>query len=177
MVYKSVIKILTTKVSVSSCCLNFKNTVINRQKRHIKCPTTKVKNKNSFFFFCFIIHTICNSSRSGFIDNTKNIQARNCTSVFGRLPLRIIKISRDGDNRVGDLVPKIVTGDLFHFDEDHRRNLFGVICFFLVFVFHLDNRFIEVVTFNHKRPVTNILLNLRVIDLPPNKALRIKHRV
>ena len=51
MIHNSLIKIFAAKVRVAICRQNFENTLVDRQKRHIKGSTAKVEN-NYIFFLC-----------------------------------------------------------------------------------------------------------------------------
>ncbi|KAF4348989.1 hypothetical protein F8388_010011 [Cannabis sativa] len=48
-VHDSVIKIFSTKMCISTCSQNFKDTIINGQDTDIKSTTTKIKHQNILF--------------------------------------------------------------------------------------------------------------------------------
>ena len=52
------------------------------------------------------------------IDDPENIETRNAASILGCLSLRIIKISRDGYNRIFDVHSQILFSSFLHFSQD-----------------------------------------------------------
>jgi hypothetical protein len=91
-----VIKIFTTKVSVTIGGFDFEDTLLNLQNRDIKGTTTQIVDSNNLV--TFLVKTKCKGSGGGLVDDTEHIQSRNFTSVFGGLTLGVVEISRDSDN-------------------------------------------------------------------------------
>ncbi|KAF5804503.1 putative glutamate dehydrogenase, NAD-specific [Helianthus annuus] len=89
MVHHSVIKVLSTKMSVTSGRFDLKDTLFNRQKRHIKSTTTKIKDQHVLLANTgrLLVKTISDSSSGWLIDDTHDIETRNNTSILGGLPL------------------------------------------------------------------------------------------
>ncbi|CAA6673344.1 unnamed protein product [Spirodela intermedia] len=70
---------------------DLENSVVNGQDTDIKGPTSKVEYKD-ILLTPFLIQTVCNGSRGGFIDYSCNVEARNYTSILGGLPLSIVEV-------------------------------------------------------------------------------------
>ena len=113
MLSKFLIKIFTTKMSVTSSGNDLENTVINGKKRHIEGTTSQIED-NNILFSLLLVHTVSNSGSSGLIDDTENIQTGDESSILGGLTLGIIEISRDCDNGMLDLTTKVSLGNLLH---------------------------------------------------------------
>ncbi|KAK3023284.1 hypothetical protein RJ639_044255, partial [Escallonia herrerae] len=100
MVHHSVIKILTSKMGISSCRFNLKNTLFNGKQGDIKSAATKIKDEHIFLTNArsLLVKTVGNCSGSWLIDNTHDIQSGNYTGILGSLALGIIEVCRNSDN-------------------------------------------------------------------------------
>ena len=123
-------------MGVSSCCLDLEYTIVNGQKRDIKCSSSKIVNED-LAFVSNAVKTICNRSSRWLVYDSKDVQAGNGSGVLRRLSLAVIKVSGNGDNRVIDLAlskqlsyphaedieiyfsTKIFSGDIFHLTKNH----------------------------------------------------------
>uniref|UniRef100_A0A6N2NCI3 Uncharacterized protein n=1 Tax=Salix viminalis TaxID=40686 RepID=A0A6N2NCI3_SALVM len=103
-VHHSVVKILTSKMGISSSGFHLKDTLLDGKKRYIKSTTTQIKNQHILLpnTCCLLVKTISNGSSSGLVDNTHNIQPSNNSSVLCGLSLRVIEVSRDSNHGVLD---------------------------------------------------------------------------
>uniref|UniRef100_A0A6N2NFH5 Uncharacterized protein n=2 Tax=Salix viminalis TaxID=40686 RepID=A0A6N2NFH5_SALVM len=99
-VHHSVVKILTSKMGISSSGFHLKDTLLDGKKRYIKSTTTQIKNQHILLpnTCCLLVKTISNGSSSGLVDNTHNIQPSNNSSVLCGLSLRVIEVSRDSNH-------------------------------------------------------------------------------
>ena len=78
-------------MSITICCHNLEDTVINGKQRDIKRTTSKIKNQNILLSF-LLVQTIGDGSGSGLVDDSHDGHARNGTSILGGLPLGIVEI-------------------------------------------------------------------------------------
>lgn len=62
---------------------------------------TKLYNVTEAIIYLFV-QTVGDSSSCRFIDDTKDIQSRNCPCIFGGLALRVIKVGRHSHYSIGD---------------------------------------------------------------------------
>ena len=122
-------------MGVSSCCLDLEYTIVNGQKRDIKCSSSKIVNED-LAFVSNAVKTICNRSSRWLVYDSKDVQAGNGSGVLRRLSLAVIKVSGNGDNRVRDLAlcysrypcteagknyfsSKVFFSDVFHLTKNH----------------------------------------------------------
>ena len=75
---KTIIKVLTTQVSVTSSGLNFKDTHFDGQKGHIESSSSKIEDEHVTLALDLLVETVSNGGSSGFVDDTQDVQARNC---------------------------------------------------------------------------------------------------
>ncbi|WVZ07375.1 hypothetical protein V8G54_020721 [Vigna mungo] len=103
-------------MSVSSCGLDFKDTLLNGEERNVKSTTSQIKDQDILFAntSSFLVKPVCNSCSSWLIYYSHNIEASNDSGIFGGLTLRVIEVSRHGDNSVLHICPKISLCNLPH---------------------------------------------------------------
>jgi hypothetical protein len=64
---------------------------------------------NSDFLVLFLVETVSEGSSSRFVDNAEDFEAAIFACIFGRVPLRVVEVSRDGDNRLSDLFAELAS--------------------------------------------------------------------
>jgi hypothetical protein len=99
-VYKTVVKVFSTEVSVTGCGLDFKDTLFNDQKGDIEGSSTKIEDKNITLAGDFLVETVGDSGSRGLVDNTKDVQTRNGASILSGLTLGVIEIRGNCDDGI-----------------------------------------------------------------------------
>ena len=89
-------------MGVSSCCLDFENTIVDGQERDIKGSSSKIVN-DDLTFVTSAVKTVCDGGGGWLVYDPKDIQAGNGAGIFRGLSLIVIKIGRNCDDRVDDL--------------------------------------------------------------------------
>ena len=117
---ETIVEVLTTQVSVTSSGLDFEDTHFDGQKGHIESSSSKIKDEHITLTLDLLVKTISNGSSSGFIDDTQDVQARNCAGILCGLMLQVIEVGRDGDDCVVTIDAKIRFSSLLHLEENHR---------------------------------------------------------
>ena len=112
---------------IAVCAQDFNKFIADFQDRHVERPTTKVEDTD-FFFFLFV-QTIRQSGGSRFVNDPRNIQARNLSRVFRGLALSVVEVGRHCDHGLVDLVAKIVFCSFLEFAQNQRRNFRGRVFF------------------------------------------------
>jgi hypothetical protein len=92
---KRVIKVLTTKVCITSGGLHGEDTAANVEERNIEGSPSKIEDEDVFLSLGLTVKTVGNGCSSGLVDDTENIKARNGTGILGRETLRVVEIGRD----------------------------------------------------------------------------------
>jgi hypothetical protein len=78
--------------------LNLEDTFIKREKGDIESTTTEIENEDVFNTFGLSIKTVGNGSSGWLIDDSKDIESRDRSSILGGLSLSIVEISWDSDD-------------------------------------------------------------------------------
>lgn len=130
-----------------------------------------------FFSITLLIQTIGDGGGSGFVDDSEHVEARDGTSILGGLSLVVIKIGGNGDNGVFDGFSYEGFSYLFHFDQDHGGDFFGVE--FLLFTLELNDDLGLVIRagFDLEWPVFDVFLDNGVVKLSSDEPLGIKNSV
>ena len=116
---KAVVKVLTTKVSVTSSGLDLEDTLLNGKERDIEGTSTKIEDEDVLLTLLLLVKTVGNGSGSGLVDDTENVEASNQTGILGSLALRVVEVCGDGDDSVVNGATKVRLGGLAHLGEDH----------------------------------------------------------
>ena len=114
------VQIVTAEVGVAVGTEYFKNVVADIENRDIECAAAKVKDRDLFVFLLF--QAISQCCRGGFVDDTFNLEPGDLACIFGGLTLRVVKVSRYGDDGLLDRFTEIVLSGLFQVLQNHRRD-------------------------------------------------------
>src|SRR4029079_2926443 len=82
---------------------------------------TKVKHCDGFVFL--LVETVGQRGRGRLVDDTHHFETRDFAGVFGRLALRVVEVSGNGDDSLINLLAEVIFGRLLHFLQDDCRNL------------------------------------------------------
>ncbi len=119
-VHDTVVKVLSTQMSVTSCGHNLKDTVVNGQDGHIKGSTTKIEHKD-VVFATLLVQAIGDGSCCWLIDDALNCQASNDASILGGLPLSVVEVCWDCDYSVRNRLAKVCLCSTSNMDRDEKH--------------------------------------------------------
>lgn len=115
------VKVLTTKVGVTVGRLNLENTLLDLQNGDIEGTTTKIIDGDNTV--SLLLQTVGKSGSSGLVDDTKDVETSNLTSVLGGLTLGVVEVGRNSNNSVLNGLAEVVLGSLLHLLEGETTNL------------------------------------------------------
>ena len=69
------------------------------------------------------VEPVREGGRGRLVDDALHVQAGDAAGVLRRLPLRVVEVGRNGDDRLGDLLAQVVLGRLLELLDDLRRDL------------------------------------------------------
>ncbi|KNC26343.1 hypothetical protein FF38_01805 [Lucilia cuprina] len=175
MIHNTLIEIFTTQVSVTVGSNYFKDTVIDGQQGNIEGTATQIEDQNVLFTF-LLVQTVSNSSGSGFVNDTHNIQTSNDASILGSLTLSIIKVSGYSDNSMSNLLAQVGFSGFLHFTQNHSRDFFGSKDLFALRSLNRDMGF-RVLFNNLEGEEFNVMLNVAVAPFTTNQTFSIKDSI
>jgi hypothetical protein len=99
---QTVVKVLSTQVGVSGSRLDLEDTLLDGQEGDIEGTTTQVEDEDVALTGGLLVETVGNGRGGGLVDDTKDVEAGNQTSILGSLTLRVVEVCGDGDDSVVD---------------------------------------------------------------------------
>src|SRR6266536_2299095 len=99
---KTVVEVFTSQVGVTSCGLDFEDTLLNGQEGDIEGTTAQIEDEDIALTLSLLVKTVGDGSSSGFVDDTENVEASNQTSILGGLTLGVVEVGGDSDDGVVD---------------------------------------------------------------------------
>ncbi|WVZ05687.1 hypothetical protein V8G54_019033, partial [Vigna mungo] len=105
------------------------------------------------------------------IDNTHDIETSNNASILGSLTLRIIEVSRDGNNSILHCRTQVSLSNFTHLHEHHGRDFLSSKLFLLALVVNYNSWLICRTSNNLKRPQFDITLNRGIAESTTNQPL------
>ena len=143
--------------------------IVELEDRDVVGASAKIEYCDLLVFL--LVEAVCKCRGRRLVDDPEHVEAGDLASVFGRLPLRVVEVSRHGDDCLLDLVAEIVFSGLLHLLKNHRRDLGRRVALALDF----DHR--EIIR-SRDDFVGNALNLVRYFcDLAPHEALDRKDRV
>jgi hypothetical protein len=173
---ETVVKVLTTQVSVTGSGLDLEDTLLDGQERNIESATTEVEDEDVALTLDLLVETVGNSGRGGLVDDAEDVEASNETGILGRLALRVVEVCGDGNDSVVDSATEVRLSNLAHLGQDHRRDLLGSEGLLLALELNLDDGLATAVD-DLEREVLHIGLNLGIVELAANQPLRVEDGV
>ena len=173
---KSVIEIFTTQVSVTSGGFDLEDTIFNGEDGDIKGSTAKIEDEDISLLSDLLVKTVGDSSGGGFVDDSEDVETSDGTGILGGLSLRVVEVSGDGDDSVGDVLSEVGLGGVSHLGEDHGGDFFGEEGLGLALVFDLDLG-LAVVVDDIEGPVLHVGLDDGIVELSANQSLGVEDRV
>jgi hypothetical protein len=120
---ETVVKVFTSQMSVTGSSLNLEDTLLNGQDGDIESSTSEIEDKNVLLTLGLLVETVSDGGGGRLVDDSENLKTSNDTSILGGLSLRVVEVSGDSDDSLGNGSTKVGLGSLLHLDEDHGRDL------------------------------------------------------
>ena len=173
MVDQTVVKVLTTQVSVTGSRLDLEDTLLNGKERNIEGTTTEIEDEDVALALNLLVETVSNGSSSGLVDDTEDVKAGNETGILGGLTLGVVEVGGNSDDGVVDGATKVGLGGLTHLGENHGGNLLRSESLLLALELDLDDWLATPVN-DLEGEVLHVGLDLGVVELAANETLGIE---
>jgi len=173
---ETVIKVFTTKVSITGSRLDLEDTLLNGEERDIEGSTTKIEDEDVLLTLLLLVKTVGNGGGSGLVDDTENVEAGNETGILGSLTLRVVEVCGNGDDSVVNGATKVRLGGLAHLGEDHGRDLLGGEVLDLALELDLSDGLATLLD-DLEGEVLHVGLDLSIVELAANETLGVEDGV
>lgn len=118
---KDDIEVLPTKMGVSIGRLDLEYALLDLEDGNVESTTTKIEDSDDTVLI--LVETIGQRGSRRLVYHTENVQPSNLASILGSLTLRVVEISRNGDDSVLNRLVKICLGCLLHLVQNETSNL------------------------------------------------------
>ena len=93
-----VVKVLSSKVSVSSGGLDLEDTLLNGEERDIESSSSEIEDENVLLANGLLVESVGDGGGGGLVDDTEDVHARDDTGILGGLTLRVVEVGGNGDD-------------------------------------------------------------------------------
>src|SRR5690606_36250746 len=147
------------------------------KKGNIESSSSKIVDKDVTFLLRLSgSETVGNGGSGWLVDDTKDVHARDGTSILGGLTLVVVEVSWNSDDSLLDGLSKLGLGNLLHLDENHSGDLLWRVYLGLTKVLNL-NVWVALAVDDLEWPGGDILLDRWVVESASDKTLSIEDSV
>ena len=118
------VEVITAQVGITVGGFNFKHAVAELQDGDIESTAAEVEDSH-LHIFVLLVQTVCQSGSGGLVYDTLNGKTCNLAGLFGGLTLTVAEVCGHCDDSLCNGLSQIVLCSLFHFLQNHCRNLLG----------------------------------------------------
>ena len=122
-IHDALIKIVAAQMGVAGGGQNLYHAVADVQNGHIEGAAAQVIDHD--FLLGFLVHAIGQRRRGRLVDDPLDIQTGDLAGILGCLTLRVVEISGNGDDRLGDGAAQIGLCVRFQLLQNHGGDLLG----------------------------------------------------
>ena len=115
------VEILAAEEGVAVGRLHLEHAVADLEDRDVERAAAKVVDGDRLAVV--LLEPVGERGRGRLVDDAQHFKAGDLAGVLGRLALRVVEVSGNGDHRLGDGLAEIGLGGFLHLLEDEGGNL------------------------------------------------------
>ena len=116
----SLVDIISAQVRVAVCGDDLQDIFADLEDRDVECAAAKIEDGDLLVFF--LVQAVGHRSRGRLVDDALHIEPGDVAGVLRCLPLAVVEVRRDGDDRLGDFSPRYASAALLSFLKIMGRN-------------------------------------------------------
>ncbi len=93
----ALVPVVATEVVVTGGCANLDDTVADFEQGDVEGAATEVEDQNGLLGVT-LVESVCQCSRGGLVDDTKDVEAGDLAGFLGCLTLCVLEVRGDGDD-------------------------------------------------------------------------------
>ena len=115
------VEVLAAEEGVAVGRLHLEHAVADLEDRNVERAAAKVVDGDRLAVF--LLEPVGERGRGRLVDDAQHFKTRDLAGVLGRLALRVVEVSRNGDHRLGDGLAEISLGGFLHLLQNEGGNL------------------------------------------------------
>ena len=115
------VEVVAAQVRVAIGGLHFNHALADFEHRDVKSPAAEVVHGDRLVFR--FVEPVGQCGRRRLVDDALHFQPGNLPGIFRGLPLRVVKVSGHGDDRLGHFLAEVVFRRLLQLLQNQRGNL------------------------------------------------------
>ena len=121
---QSLIHVRSTELGVSAGGEDLEDSVAEVHDGDIEGSSSEVED-HDLLLDIGLVQSVCECSGGGLVDDTDDLETCDCSSILGCLPLVVVEVCGDGDDRLVDSLCKVCLCILLDLLEDECGDLLG----------------------------------------------------
>ena len=135
-IHERVVPVVAAEVRVAVGRLHFEDAVADLEHRDIEGAAAEVVDRD--LLVLLLVETVSERGRGRLVDDAEHFEAGDLAGVLGRVALRVVEVSGDGDDGLGDLLAELRFGVGLELRENHRGDFRRAESLLLAVHLHLD---------------------------------------
>ena len=157
--------------------LNLEDTFLNGEEGDIESTTSKIEDEDVLLLSGLLVKTVGNGSGGWLVDDSKNLDTSDLTSILGGLSLLIVEVSWDGNNSLVDFLTTVLDGNFLHLGEDHGGDFLSLELLDLILVVNDDHWSSIRGRLDLEWPELDVILDGLVMEVSSDESLGIENSV
>mmetsp|Transcript_3931 Transcript_3931/g.9611 ORF Transcript_3931/g.9611 Transcript_3931/m.9611 type:complete len:217 (+) Transcript_3931:1165-1815(+) len=171
---ETVVKVLTTEMSVTTGGEHLVDALLDLEQRHIERTSAQIEDEHMTVRLG--VQTVGQSGRSGLVDDAQHLQTGQTTGVLGGLTLRVVKVGRDSHHSLGHTLAQVLLGNTLHVSQHHATDLLREEGASLALVLTLNGGLVILID-DFEGPVLDVLLDAGLGETATNQTFGTKDGV
>ena len=113
----ALVDVVATQVGVAIGGFDFDHALADFEDGDVERAAAEIVHGDGFILL--LVETVGQRGGGRFVDDAHDFQAGDLAGILGGLALRVVEVSRDGDDRLGNLLAEIRFGGFLELGEDH----------------------------------------------------------
>ena len=120
-IHDAVVPVVATEVGVAVGASNLEDAVSELQGRDVEGTAAEIVDGD--LLVGLLLEAVGQGGGGGLVDDAQHLESGDLAGILGGVALGVVEVSRDRDDRLGDLFTELGLGVTLELREDHRGDL------------------------------------------------------